>query len=103
MARRKNRRDFLKTSAVAGAGFWVAGTALGKEKKNPIETVRFASIGVAGKGGSHGRRGQEGTSWSPSAMWTKRLGDAAKKSAGETVHRLSQDAGRDGQEHRRRD
>ncbi len=52
MARRKNRRDFLKTSAVAGVGFWVAGTATAEEKKTPIETVRFASIGIDGKGSS---------------------------------------------------
>jgi predicted dehydrogenase len=80
MARRKNRRDFLKTSAVAGAGFWVAGTALGKEKKNPIETVRFASIGVAGKGGSDtADAAKNGTLVAICDVDEKRLGDAAKK------------------------
>ena len=50
MARRKNRRDFLKTSAVAGVGFWVS-TAAAEEKKNALESVRFAAIGIGGKGG----------------------------------------------------
>jgi predicted dehydrogenase len=47
---RKNRRDFLKTSALAGAGFWIAGTAPAADSKSPLETIRFASIGVGGKG-----------------------------------------------------
>jgi predicted dehydrogenase len=49
---RKNRRDFLKASALAGAGFWIAGTAPAADSKSPLETVRFASIGVGGKGAS---------------------------------------------------
>ncbi len=53
MNSRTNRRAFLQTSALAGAGYWVAGRALGQEKSNsPNEQINFACIGVGGKGQS---------------------------------------------------
>jgi predicted dehydrogenase len=53
MSRQHNRRDFLKTSAVAGVGFWVAGQAQADDKvKTAIEQINFACIGVGGKGSS---------------------------------------------------
>jgi predicted dehydrogenase len=53
MSERTNRRDFLKASALAGVGFWVAGPAAAEKKeRSPLERVRFACIGVGGKGGS---------------------------------------------------
>jgi predicted dehydrogenase len=52
MTLRKTRRDFLKASAAAGVGFWIAGSAAAEDKKGPIETVRIAAIGVGGKGAS---------------------------------------------------
>jgi predicted dehydrogenase len=80
MARRKTRRDFLKTSALAGAGFWIAGTAAADDKKNPIETVRFASIGVGGKGGSDtADANHSGTLIAICDVDEDRLGAAAKK------------------------
>ncbi len=46
-----SRRDFVKTTALTGVGFWVAGTARAEEKpKSPNERIRFASIGIEGKG-----------------------------------------------------
>ena len=56
-----SRRDFLKTTALAGAGYWIAGTSRAADSTSPSEKVRFACIGVGGKGdsdtkdaGSHG-------------------------------------------------
>ena len=45
-----NRREFFKSSTLAGVGFWVVGTAATAESNSPNEKVRFASIGVGGKG-----------------------------------------------------
>lgn len=52
MSRRNNRRDFLKTSAAVGAGYWISGRAAAEDSKSPNEVVRFACIGVGGKGSS---------------------------------------------------
>ena len=45
-----NRREFFKSSTLAGVGFWVVGTAATAESNSPNEKVRFACIGVGGKG-----------------------------------------------------
>src|SRR5262249_41700535 len=53
MSRQQHRRDFLKATALAGAGFWVAGPVRADDKPEPAgEQVRFACIGVGGKGRS---------------------------------------------------
>jgi len=52
MSRRSDRRQFLKTTAVAGVGFWVAGTTAAEDSKSPNEQINFACIGVGGKGES---------------------------------------------------
>ncbi len=52
MSRQNSRREFLKTSALAGAGVWVAGSAAAAEVKSPNEKIRFACVGVGGKGTS---------------------------------------------------
>jgi len=50
-SRKVSRRNFVKTSAAAGVGFWVAGTALASDKpRSPNERIRFACIGIEGKG-----------------------------------------------------
>ena len=36
---RQERRDFLKASAVAGVGYWVAGGVTAQESKSPNEKV----------------------------------------------------------------
>ena len=46
------RRDFLKTTAVTGVGFWVAGGVAAQESKSPNEKLAVASVGVGGKGSS---------------------------------------------------
>jgi predicted dehydrogenase len=48
----KNRRRFLQTTAAVGAGYWVAGGVAPKESRSAIEEIRFACIGVGGKGSS---------------------------------------------------
>ncbi len=51
MHHKSTRRDFLKSSSLVGAAWWVGGTlASGADSKNPLERLNFASIGVGGKG-----------------------------------------------------
>jgi len=45
----QTRREFLKASALTGAGIWLAES---RAKCSPNDTVNFACIGVGGKGGS---------------------------------------------------
>ncbi len=55
MSGQTNRRQFLQASAVAGIGFWTAGgvsAADVKKERSPLERLRFACIGVGGKGSS---------------------------------------------------
>jgi len=48
-----NRRDFLQSTALAGAGFWLAGgVSLAEKKEGPSDKLRIACIGVGGKGSS---------------------------------------------------
>lgn len=51
MAERTNRRSFLKSSAMAGAGFWVASRHAAAQSRSPNEKIRVAAIGTGGKGG----------------------------------------------------
>jgi predicted dehydrogenase len=44
-----SRRGFLMTSALTGVGFW-SGTAAAAESKSPNDKIRFACIGIGGKG-----------------------------------------------------
>ncbi|MBN1490705.1 MAG: Gfo/Idh/MocA family oxidoreductase [Phycisphaerae bacterium] len=54
MARRTNRRDFMKTTAAAaGAGFWVASHSRAAESTSANEKLNVAFIGVAGRGGGN--------------------------------------------------
>ncbi|HMO15319.1 MAG TPA: Gfo/Idh/MocA family oxidoreductase [Pirellulaceae bacterium] len=48
-----NRRDFLKSTAALGAGYWVAGGVAPRPTyRSKLDRVRFACIGVGGKGSS---------------------------------------------------
>jgi predicted dehydrogenase len=49
---RTTRRQFLQTTTAAGVGFWVAGGLSPKRSLSAIDEIRFASIGVGGKGRS---------------------------------------------------
>ena len=55
MSRKQTRRRFMQTTAAVGAGFWVAGGIAPRESRSALEEIRFASIGVAGKGGEDSR------------------------------------------------
>jgi predicted dehydrogenase len=52
MPRRANRRKFLQTTVAGGVGFWVAGGLSAQESKSANERIRFACIGIGGKGSS---------------------------------------------------
>ena len=52
MKRQTNRRDFLKQSALAGAGFWAAGGVMLSARESANDKVNIACIGIGGKGSS---------------------------------------------------
>ncbi len=53
MSNHNNRRDFLKTTALAGVGYWVVGPASADTKStSALDQINFACIGVGGKGRS---------------------------------------------------
>jgi len=49
---RNTRREFLKTTALAGAGLLVSETSWAAEDQAPNDRINFAAIGVGGKGES---------------------------------------------------
>ena len=49
---KSNRRRFLQSTAAVSAGYWVAGGVAPKESRSALEEIRFACIGVGGKGSS---------------------------------------------------
>src|SRR5689334_2959707 len=50
MASGMNRRTFLKTTAAAGFGVWIADRALAQESKSPAENLNVAVVAVQGQG-----------------------------------------------------
>lgn len=53
MSHRSTRRDFLKTTAATGIGYWIAAGARAEDKPaSPNDRIRMACIGVGGKGSS---------------------------------------------------
>ena len=52
MSKKTNRRDFVKSTAALGAGAWVLGGVPVKASVSSIDEIRFACIGVGGKGAS---------------------------------------------------
>ena len=46
------RRTFVKSTAALGVGFWVAGGVSAKPSLSANEEIRFACIGIGGKGSS---------------------------------------------------
>jgi predicted dehydrogenase len=53
MSSPSSRRDFLKSTTLAGVGFWISGLAPADEKGQSANgKIRFACIGVGGKGES---------------------------------------------------
>ncbi len=52
MGYQANRRQFLKTAAATGVGYWVAGGVQARESRSANERINMASVGVEGKGQS---------------------------------------------------
>jgi predicted dehydrogenase len=50
MNRQNTRRDFLKTTALLGAGYWVAGGSQAAESRSANEKLNIGVIGAAGRG-----------------------------------------------------
>ena len=55
MTRGNTRREFIKTSAVIGAGYFATAGVKAAESNSPNEKVNIAAIGVGGKGDSDSR------------------------------------------------
>lgn len=52
MSRQTSRRTFLQETAAIGIGLWAGGGVLAEDSKSPNERIRFACIGIGGKGDS---------------------------------------------------
>jgi predicted dehydrogenase len=52
MSQRLGRRRFLQAASLAGFGIWTSGRSVRGAGRAPNERLRFACIGVGGKGGS---------------------------------------------------
>jgi len=50
MSRKKNRREFLTGTAMAGVGYWVASRRAWAQSKSPNEKLNVAAIGAGGQG-----------------------------------------------------
>jgi predicted dehydrogenase len=53
MSRHANRREFLKSSALAGAGFWAAGACARAASRSPGEKLNVGIIGVHSRGAAN--------------------------------------------------
>ncbi len=83
MPQQANRRQFLKTTAATGIGYWVAGGVAAQESKSPNERIAMASVGIGGKGSSDsGDAGRRGDMVAICDVDTGRLAGAGKKFEG---------------------
>ncbi len=74
------RRRFLQGTAAAGVGYWVAGGVSAKETTSPNEKIRFACIGIGGKGSSDSSdAGRNGDVVAICDIDEQRLSGASKK------------------------
>jgi predicted dehydrogenase len=81
MSRRRTRREFLQASAMAGAGFWVAGRRALAQTTAPSEKLGVAVIGVTGQG--HWNLGQVSDGEASAICNIVALCDVDEKRAGE--------------------
>jgi len=87
MPHHTDRRQFLKTTAAAGIGYWIAGGARAAESGSPNEQIGMASVGIGGKGSSDSAdAGRSGRMVAICDVDDKRLGGAAKKFPGAKVY-----------------
>ncbi len=59
VTKRTSRRNFMKGVGAAGVGFWVAGGVQAEPSKSPNEKLRWACIGIGGKGDSDSNHAAE--------------------------------------------
>ena len=52
MSQRSDRREFMKNTAAIGAAVWVGSRSTSAQERSPNSKVRYACIGITGKGGS---------------------------------------------------
>jgi len=52
MQQKRTRRQFMQEATALGVGLYVAGNLRAEESKSPNEKIRFACIGIGGKGDS---------------------------------------------------
>jgi predicted dehydrogenase len=52
MSRKSSRRQFMQTTAALGVGYWALGGVAPRESRAANEKIRFACVGVGGKGAS---------------------------------------------------
>ena len=54
MSNKTTRRDFVKQTATLGTAWWVGSQSLwsAEKERSPLERLKFACIGVEGKGSS---------------------------------------------------
>ncbi len=103
MAYRTNRRKFLQTTTALGVGYWGPAACKPRRANPPMRRSGSPRIGYGLKGPSDfERRRQVGNlvaicEIDKNACWQRR----GAVPQGQEVHRLPQDARRDGQEHRR--
>ncbi len=77
---KNTRRRFLQGTAAAGVGYWVAGGVSAKETTSPNEKIRFACIGIGGKGSSDSSdAGRNGDVVAICDIDEQRLSGASKK------------------------
>ncbi len=83
MARKRSRRQFLKTTAATGIGFWVAGGVQIARSQSPNEQIGMAAVGIGGKGSSDSNdAAHRGRMVAICDVDTQRLSGAANKFKG---------------------
>ncbi len=80
MPQQTTRRRFMQTTAASGVGLWVAGNSLAADSESPNEKIRFACVGVGGKGSSDSEdAGKNGDVVAICDIDEKRLNSAGEK------------------------
>lgn len=83
MSKRTTRRQFMKTTAAASAGYFVAAGISPKQSLSAIEEIRFGCVGVGGKGSSDSASaGRNGKVVAICDIDEERLNSAGSKFAG---------------------
>ena len=82
-----NRRNFVKSTAALGVGYWVAGGTQLKASTSKMEQVQFGCIGIGGKGSSDSADANRlGKVIAACDVDEDRLADASKKFPGVTKY-----------------